>query len=131
MSDSTPKYLVAVDDEDDLRFLFEHFFKKQIQSKQLELIFRTSANECISALENIQGEIVLLSDICMPDMDGIELLKIVKSKFPATKVLLVSAYDKDKYLDDMQKWGAVDYISKPVDFDQLRSKVLKLLDISH
>ena len=125
------KYLVAVDDEKDLRFLFEHFFKDQIESEELKLIFTDSVDGCLENLAQINGEIVVLTDICMPDKSGIDLLKIISKDYPSVKVFLVSAYDKEQYTSDIKTYGAAGYISKPLEFNALKEKVLGLLDITH
>jgi len=128
---SREKFLIAVDDEEDLKFLFEHFFKDQISTGKLNLIFTTSAQTCLDKLANIDGDVVVLSDICMPDMSGIELMKAIFESYPLVKVYLVSAYDEEIYLDDIQKYGAQGYISKPLEFESLKEKVLNILDIVH
>jgi DNA-binding NarL/FixJ family response regulator len=118
--------LVAVDDEKDVKVLFEHFFNQEISDGKLNLIFETSAFECLDRLSTLKGKTIVLSDINMPEMNGIELLKEISKKYPEVKVLLVSAYDQNRYFDEMQKWGAEGYISKPVDFVSLKEKVFEL-----
>lgn len=118
--------LIAVDDEKDVKVLFEHFFTKEIADGELNLIFEASAFSCLDRLSKIEGKTIVLSDINMPEMNGIELLKEISKKYPEVKVLLVSAYDQNRYFDEMQKWGAEGYISKPVDFVALKEKVFKL-----
>lgn len=126
----TKKYLIAVDDEVDLRFVFEHFFEDVVRNNQLELLYLTSVKECLEKLETVQGEIVILTDISMPELSGIDLLRICHEKYPQVKVFLVSAYDQENYQAEMDKWGAKGYISKPVDFTQLRPIVFKELNIT-
>ena len=120
--------LVAVDDEKDVKVLFEHFFHQEVSEGKLNLIFETSAFECLDRLALLEGKTIVLSDINMPEMNGIELLKEISKKYPEVKVLLVSAYDQNRYFDEMQKWGAEGYISKPVDFVSLKEKVFKLAE---
>lgn len=124
------KYLIAVDDEPDLQFVFEHFFEDVIKSGELELFYLGSAHDCLEKLESLQGEIIVLTDISMPELSGIDLVRICCEKYPGVKLFLVSAYDQQNYQDDMEKWNARGYISKPVDFDKLRDLVFKELDIS-
>ncbi|MBD64555.1 MAG: response regulator [Halobacteriovoraceae bacterium] len=123
------KYLVAVDDEQDLKFLFDHFFAEQIENDVLSVEFLDSAKKCLDYLETIEGHIVVLTDINMPGMSGIELLKEINKLDSKIQVLLTSAYDETNYLNDMKKYNAAGYISKPVDFNSLRVKVLNLLNI--
>ena len=121
--------LIAVDDEKDVKVLFEHFFYQEVNDGVLNLHFETSGQDCLERLKNInEGHTIVLSDINMPEMNGIELLKEISSEFPSVKVILVSAYDQNRYFDEMQKWGAEGYISKPVDFVSLKEKVFSLAD---
>jgi YesN/AraC family two-component response regulator len=121
--------LIAVDDEKDVKVLFEHFFFQEINDGLINLHFETSGQDCLKRLEGIEeGQIVVLSDINMPGMNGIELLKEISNTYPQVKVILVSAYDQNRYYEEMQKWGAEGYISKPVDFVSLKEKVFSLTE---
>lgn len=124
------KYLIAVDDEQDLKFLFSHFFAKYIDSGEMELIFSDNAMDCLKVLDDIQGDILVITDINMPNMNGIELLREIRAKSKEIKVILTSAYDKANYIDDINEYNATGYISKPVDFHSLRDQVLAILDVS-
>ena len=119
--------LIAVDDEKDVRVLFEHFFHKEVQEGKLTFYFANSAQECLSHIKDLDGSTVVLSDINMPEMSGIELLKHLSQNYPQVKVLLVSAYDQSRYIEEMNKWGADGYISKPVDFSKLKEQIFKLV----
>jgi YesN/AraC family two-component response regulator len=118
--------LIAVDDEKDVKVLFDHFFYDEVSEGKVNLIFETSAFDCLKTLETLEGHTIVLSDINMPEMNGIQLLKEISKKYPKIQVLLVSAYDQNRYYDEMQKWGAEGYISKPVDFVALKEKVLSM-----
>ncbi len=118
--------LVAVDDDKDVKVLFEHFFNNEVKEGKLNLLFENTAYDCLQRLKALDGKTIVLSDINMPEMNGIELLKEISQNYPDIKVLLVSAYDQNRYYDEMQKWGAEGYISKPVDFISLKEKVFKL-----
>lgn len=118
--------LIAVDDEQDVKVLFEHFFDEEVTSGNLNLTFQSSGIEVLGLLDNLKGPIIVLTDINMPKMNGIELLKQISLKHKAAKVILVSAYDEDRYSSEMKQWGAEGYISKPVDFMLLKEQVMKL-----
>jgi DNA-binding NarL/FixJ family response regulator len=119
--------LIAVDDEKDVKVLFEHFFYQEVNDGIVNLYFECSAQDCLARLKTItEGLTIVLSDINMPGMNGIELLKEISKEYPSVKVILVSAYDQNRYFDEMQKWGAEGYISKPVDFISLKEKVFSL-----
>ncbi len=118
--------IIAVDDEKDVKVLFEHFFQNEVESGLVNLIFMDSALTCLEVLKKVEGDTVVLSDINMPQMSGIELLKEISAKHPKVKVILVSAYDQNRYFDEIEKWGAYGYISKPVDFNSLKKKVFEI-----
>ena len=116
--------LIAVDDEQDVKVLYQHFFSKEIESNTIQLFFESSGSDCLNLLPKLEGDIVVLTDINMPNMTGIELLEKIENKFPNVKVILVSAYDKSHYEGELSKFDVVDYISKPVNFIKLKSIVL-------
>ncbi|MBT4792398.1 MAG: response regulator, partial [Halobacteriovoraceae bacterium] len=103
--------LLTVDDEKDTEILFKHFFRKEIQSGVMSLYFEPSAQKGLLRLKELEGHTIVLTDINMPDMSGLELLKQISISYPKIKVFLVSAYDKHKFNDDMQKYGAEGYVS--------------------
>lgn len=119
--------IIAVDDERDVKVLFEHFFYQEVDDGLLNIFFEASAKECLARLKNLpEGNTVVLSDINMPEMNGIELLKEISAAYSEVKVILVSAYDQNRYEDEMSKWGAAGYISKPVDFVSLKEKIFSI-----
>lgn len=119
--------LIAVDDEKDVKILFEHFFHDEIEEGKVNLIFASSAQDCLEQLPQLNGEIIVLSDINMPEMNGIELLKRINNEYPDVNVLLISAYDQNRYYDEMRANGAKGYISKPVDFVALKEMVFDMV----
>ena len=70
--------------------------------------------------------VLILSDINMPAMNGLELLKIIKDKLPALKVFMITAYDDENNYRTAMEYGADDYITKPIDFSKLKSRILSL-----
>ena len=116
---------MVVDDEQDVQFLFKQKFRKEIKTGEIKLDFASSAEE---ALEYLQCEtsnciVLILADINMPGMNGLELLKIIKENFVILKVFMITAYgDEHNYLTAME-YGADDYLAKPVDFEQLKAKI--------
>lgn len=117
---------MVVDDEEDVQLLFRQKFRREIKAGKIEFVFAFSGAE---ALEYLQSQpdhsvVLILSDINMPGMNGLELLKIIKAKFPNLKVFMITAYgDEEKYQTAME-YGADDYLQKPVAFDQLKEKIL-------
>jgi len=118
--------ILAVDDERDVQNLFEQRFRKEIKSGEVEFVFANSGNEAISYLTNHNREdMLVLSDINMPGMSGLELLKEIKQKFenPSPAVMMITAYgDEDNY-NQAIKFGAEDFLTKPVDFRLLKEKL--------
>ena len=118
--------ILAVDDETDVQNLFEQRFRKEIKSGEVEFVFANSGNEAMRYLTNHNREDTLvLSDINMPGMSGLELLKEIKQKFenPSPIVMMITAYgDEDNY-NQAIKFGADDFLTKPVDFRLLKEKL--------
>lgn len=118
--------ILAVDDERDVQNLFEQRFRKEIKSGEVEFVFANSGNEAMSYLTNHNREdMLVLSDINMPGMSGLELLQEIKHKFenPSPVVMMVTAYgDEDNY-NQAIKFGADDFLTKPVDFKLLKEKL--------
>ena len=128
MSNNTVKLLV-VDDEQDVEMLFRQKFRKEIRKGLLELQFAFSGQDAIDILKsNEPPEIMyIFSDINMPGMSGIELLKKVKTEYPNIKVSMISAYgDKENY-DRAMESGAKEFFTKPIDFNSLKDEILKLV----
>jgi len=127
---SIPIKILVVDDERDVEMLFRQKFRKEIRNGLIELEFAFSGNEALEILKsNDPPEVVyIFSDINMPGMSGIELLRRVKSEFPAIKVSVISAYgDQENYKNAMHS-GAKEFFTKPIDFSSLKDEVSKLIE---
>ncbi|MEP6617430.1 MAG: adenylate/guanylate cyclase domain-containing protein [Ginsengibacter sp.] len=120
------KILVA-DDEVDLEVLIKQKFRRQIRDNQYEFIFAMNGNEALRKIAE-HGDIdVLLSDINMPEMDGLTLLAKLSEMNTLTKAVIVSAYgDMDNIRSAMNR-GAFDFICKPVNFEDLEITIQKTL----
>jgi CheY-like chemotaxis protein len=121
--------ILVVDDEKDIQTLFEQRFRKEIREKQLEFVFAFSGDEALSYLNRINHEVVLiLSDINMPGMSGLELLKRIKQKFmsPPPVVMMITAYGDAENHQSAAALGAEDLLTKPLDFGLLKLKLNKL-----
>lgn len=118
--------VLVVDDEKDVQVLFEQCFRKEMRNGEMELAFAFSGEEAIVYMENHQHEAVLiLSDINMPGMSGLELLKQIKQNYekPPPVVMMITAYgDADNY-NTAKELGADDFLTKPVDFISLKDKL--------
>ena len=118
--------ILVVDDEHDVKTLFEQRFRKEIREKEMEFEFAFSGEEALVYLDQHEHEAVLiLSDINMPGMSGLQLLDQIKHKYlmPSPVVLMITAYgDKENY-DSAMKLGADDFLTKPLEFNQLKEKL--------
>jgi len=119
--------ILVVDDEEDVQSLFEQKFRKEIRSGQLQFSFAFSGEAALQFLDEHPSEVVMiLSDINMPGMSGIELLKSIRKDFPAAppQIMMITAYgDRDNH-DQALSLGADDFLTKPVNFVELKEKLL-------
>lgn len=117
--------ILVVDDEEDVQYLFLQGFRKEIREGIYAFSFAFNANSALAFLDTLKpfDIFLILSDINMPGMSGIEMVKEVKKRRPDLKVIMVTAYgDKENYEASIQN-GASDLLTKPLDFDLLREKL--------
>ncbi len=116
---------MVVDDETDVELLFRQHFRREIQQQRIAFTFAFSGDDALQQLQamNQPPEVMMIfSDINMPGMNGLELLKTVKKRFPAIKVSMITAYSNQYYQDAME-FGADNYYTKPLDFTRLRREL--------
>lgn len=121
--------LLVVDDERDIQSLFEQRFRKEIRNGEIKLTFAFSGEEALNRLTDYKQEAVLiLSDINMPGMSGLELLKQIKSAYhdPSPMVMMITAYGDAENYNKAIELGADDFLTKPVDFSSLKEKIKTL-----
>jgi len=120
------KILVA-DDETDLETLIKQKFRRQIREHEYEFIFAANGNEAIKKLQEHADVDIVLSDINMPEMDGLTLLTQLNEISPLIKAVIVSAYgDMDNIRVAMNR-GAFDFLCKPINFEDLDLTVKKTI----
>jgi CheY-like chemotaxis protein len=117
--------IVVVDDERDVQTLFEQRFRREIRQGLIEMHFAFSAEEALALLEHrgIADIVLILSDINMPGMNGLELLKAVKERYPLLKVYMVTAYGDETSRRRAVEIGCDDYLTKPIDFSVLKQRI--------
>jgi CheY-like chemotaxis protein len=120
--------ILVVDDETDVADLFRQRFRREARQGVYVLHFAYSGEE---ALEKLASEIepqliVILSDINMPGMDGLTLLREIKTRFPDLPVMMVTAYGDDERRSLADQYGAYEFLTKPVDFDRLKEQLRQL-----
>ena len=120
--------ILAVDDEADVADLFRQHFRREVRQGHYVLHFAYSAEEALGKLaEGIEPQlIVILSDINMPGMDGLMLLREVKGRRPDLPVIMVTAYGDEERRRWASEYGAAEFITKPVDFDFLKAQLRRL-----
>ena len=119
--------ILVVDDEADIQPLFLQRFRKEIRNNEVEFNFAQSGEDALGYLKEKHSEVVLiLSDINMPGMSGLELLTHIREDFdtpPPPVVMMITAYgDEENYKQAMEK-GADDFLTKPLDFNLLKEKL--------
>ena len=117
--------VLVVDDESDVEILFRQKFRKEVRRGEIELAFAFSGEEALEYLEaGHRADVVLvLSDINMPGMNGLELLQRIKQVPPPIPVCMMTAYGNEEYLRKAQEYGSDGYLTKPVDFDELKRRI--------
>src|SRR5436190_17548478 len=120
--------ILVVDDEPDVAELFRQRFRREARQGTYVLHFSYSGEEALTKLDDgIRPTlIVILSDINMPGMDGLTLLGEIKQRFPDLPVMMVTAYGDDERRRKASELGAAEFLTKPVDFDQLKVQLRQL-----
>ncbi|MFN8348579.1 MAG: response regulator [Spirosomataceae bacterium] len=122
--------ILVVDDETDIRTLFEQRFRREIRNGELNFSFAHSGEEALTYINGHFSEIVLiLSDINMPGMSGIELLRRIRTMHPTAPptVMMITAYNDEENYNQAKKYGADDFLNKPIDFVNLKQKLTESL----
>ncbi|MGD1804270.1 response regulator [Dapis sp. BLCC M126] len=122
------KRIMVVDDELDTQYLFSRKFKKEVKVGQIEFVFAISAEKALSYLESQENPAIdlVISDINLPEMKGLELLKKIKEKDPNINVFILTAHGYDENYKLAKQSGANEYLVKPIDFAKLKEKFLNL-----
>lgn len=123
---STSKILV-VDDEADLESLIKQKFRQKIREHEYEFLFAINGVKALEQLDLHQDIDIVLSDINMPEMDGLTLLSKINAKNSLLKAVIVSAYGDMENIRTAMNRGAFDFITKPVNFEDLAITVEKTL----
>lgn len=124
--------ILVVDDEKEIKRLFEQRLRRELRSGDVYFDFAFSAREALDYLEKngAAGLTLILSDINMPYMNGLELLQIIRERYPAEiKVILITAYGDQENRQKALECGADDYLTKPIDFAILKEKIFSYREI--
>ena len=116
------KKILVVDDEDDVRLFLQDF----LSERALQVEGAGSGEEALQKVEKNRPDIVLL-DIMMPGMDGLQCLEEIKKKYPQTTVIMITALKDENRISQAQKLGAHNYIVKPFSLGYLETELMKLI----
>ena len=121
--------VLVVDDEPDVEALFRQQFRREVRQGLYLLDFALSAEAALDKLDGCIGEqiILLVSDINMPGMNGLDLIPMVKARRPDLPVFMISAYGDPERVQTAMERGASKFLTKPVDFPQLKQDVSRVV----
>jgi CheY-like chemotaxis protein len=120
--------ILVVDDEADVEDLFRQQFRREVRQGQYVIHFAQSAEAALDKLNTgVEPElIVVYSDINMPGMDGLGLLRKVKERRADLPVIMVTAYGDEERRRKAAEFGAAEFVTKPVDFNLLKQQLQQL-----
>lgn len=119
--------ILVVDDEADLEVLIKQKFRKKIRDKEYEFHFAINGKDALEKIAQQPDLDIVLSDINMPEMDGLTLLSKISEKTPLLKAVIVSAYGDMENIRTAMNRGAFDFVTKPINFEDLTITVEKTL----
>jgi len=120
--------VLVVDDEPDVEALFRQQFRKDLRAQRFVMDFANSASDALAQIGSTSGQslILILSDINMPGMTGLEMLPKVKEMRPDVPVIMITAYGDAENFNTAKRLGADDFLTKPLDFSALKEKLKTL-----
>ncbi len=121
--------ILVVDDESDVAELFKRKFRRELRSGEYVMHFAISGEDAVKKLNSgVEPKVMLvLSDINMPGMSGIELLKDTKKRWPDLPVAMITAYGDPESRQKANDAGAAEFLTKPIDFADLKNKIAGLM----
>ena len=124
--------ILSVDDEAPIELLMKQYFRRKIKAGEYEFLFARNGAEALIVLNNNPDIEIILCDINMPEMDGLTLLsKVNEMRNPALRVIMVSAYGDMKNIRQAMNNGAFDFVTKPIDMEDLSRTIEKAIDQIH
>ena len=123
-------YILVVDDEPDVEHLFRQQFRRDIRCGRFVMEFAASAPEALERAKMIADPMLMLilSDINMPGMSGLEMLPKVKAPRPTVPVIMITAYGDEATKKKAAELGAAGLLTKPIDFGLLRNEIDRRLE---
>lgn len=114
-----PDTILVVDDEPDVEFIIRQRFRRRIRKDELQFVFAGDGVEALEKLQDIEAIDIVLSDINMPRMDGLTLLRNLSEQKRLLKAIVVTAYGDMENIRQAMNWGAFDFLTKPIDLNDL------------
>jgi DNA-binding NtrC family response regulator len=123
--------IFVIDDEPDIEPLFRQQFRKELRAKRFLLAFERSAAGALSHVAALDADApsLILSDINMPGMSGLDMLPQMRQLKPETPIIMVTAYGDAGTAQEAGTRGAMAVLTKPIDFDALRETILRHLGV--
>ena len=120
--------LLVVDDEPDVHVMFQQRMRREVRAGRYELFFAMSGVEALEVLNETPGIRLILTDLNMPGMDGMELLGALGESWPQVRSIVVSAYSDAERMDEARQRGARGFVVKPVNFPELKEMLVSSLE---
>ena len=119
--------ILVVDDERSMNYLIRQIFRKESRDGQYDMAFAENGIQALDTISATADFHVVLTDINMPEMDGLTLLEELDRSYPAMVVIMISAYGDMSHIRRAMNLGAFDYLTKPIDPKDLRDTVSRAL----
>ena len=121
------KKILVVDDEPDLELLLRQKFRRKIRRREINLVFARNGVEALAKLDQFDDIDMVLSDINMPEMDGLTLLSQINRLDLDLRAVIVTAYGDMENIRTAMNRGAFDFLTKPINFDDLETTIDKTI----
>jgi DNA-binding response OmpR family regulator len=117
--------ILVVDDEPDIEFLFRQQFRRDLRARRFDMDFARSATQALRRVVEAGDStlVLILSDINMPGMSGLDMLPKMRAQRPNVPVIMISAYSDNQTRRTALERGADDLLTKPIDFERLRHEI--------
>ena len=118
-------YILVVDDEPDVEALFRQQFRRDLRAGRFQMEFAPSASDALRLASEVRDPslILILSDINMPGMSGLDMLPKVRAEHPDVPVIMITAYGDAETRRKAIERGAIGLLTKPIDFALLRQEI--------
>lgn len=122
-----PANILVVDDEPDLELLIKQKFRKKVKNNEFNFTFANNGLEALNRIQEDKEIDIVLTDINMPEMDGLTLVSKLTEQYPTLRSVIVSAYGDMGNIRKALNFGAFDFITKPINFEDLEITIDKTI----